>query len=276
MRHLGPVVAALAFSAVIALASVAAQAQQKSAPKSPPPPPAQQKSAPAPQPPPQAPPKPYKPVAVTLPNPVNDASFEAFRKEIVAVAQKKDRAALARLVVAKGFFWEREDGKAAPKKSGADILSQALNLPAKDGSGWEALAGFASDATAAPLPERKEVLCAPADPTFDERELEGLAQSTETDPGDWGYPTRADVEVRETPNATAPVIEKLGLHFVRVLDDESPNAANTAGEWLRVVAPSGKVGFIQADALASLSGAQLCYLKEGTAWKITGIIGGGG
>ena len=99
---------------------------------------------------------------------MDDPSFEAFRKEVAAVAQRKDRPALAKMVVAKGFFWERDDGKAAPKKSGIDILAQALNLPAKDGSGWEALAGFASEATAAPLPERKEVLCAPADPTFDD------------------------------------------------------------------------------------------------------------
>lgn len=269
MRHLAPVLAALAFSTVIAVA--AAQAQQKS-------PQTQQKSGPPPappQPPPPAPPKPYKPVAVTLSAAVNDPSLEAFRKEVAAVAQRKDRPALAKMVVAKGFFWERDDGKAAPKKSGIDILAQALNLPAKDGSGWEALAGFASEATAAPLPERKEVLCAPADPTFDERDLQGLAQTTQTDPSEWGYPTRADVEVRETPNATAPVIEKLGLHFVRVLDDDAPSTANTAGEWLRVVAPSGKVGFIPANMLASLTSAQLCYVKEGNAWKITGIIGGG-
>src|SRR5262249_24071856 len=155
----------------------------------------------------------------------------------------------AKIVVAKGFFWEREDGKPAPKKPGVDILAQALNLAAKDGSGWDALAGFAGEPTAAPLPERKEVLCAPADPTYDERELEELAQTTQTDPLEWGYPLKAGVEVRETPNATAPVIEKLGLNFVRVLDDDSPNAANTAGEWLRVVAPSGKVGFVAGDAL---------------------------
>src|SRR5262249_53059873 len=148
--------AALACAAVLAVAAAApaitiAQAQQKSA---------------APPPPPAAKPKPYKPLPVTLPAPVNDPSFDAFRKDVATVAQKKDRAALAKMVVAKGFFWEREDGKPLPKKSGTDILAQALNLGAKDGSGWDALAGFAAEPTAAPLPERKEVLCAPATPTF--------------------------------------------------------------------------------------------------------------
>jgi len=260
MRHLYPVSLALV-AAVLALAPAAAAQPQKSAP-------------PQQQPPQVAAPKPYKPLAVTLPAPVNDPSFDAFRKEMVAVAQRKDRAALARMVVAKGFFWEREDGKRAPKKSGIDILVQALNLGAKDGSGWEALAGFAAEVTAAPLPERKDVLCAPANPEFDERGLEELAQTTDTDPLEWGYPLRADVEVRETPNATAPAIEKLGMHFVRVLDDDSQSTANTAGEWLRVVAPSGKVGFVPADALTSPAGAQLCYVKEGNAWKIAGLVGG--
>jgi len=276
MHHRVLVSAVLAFSATIALAPAPSVAQgQKGAPAPAP----QQKSAPqqaAPQQaPPVAPPKPYKPLAVTLPAAINDPSFEAFRKDLAGVAQKKDRAGLARMVVAKGFFWERDDGKPAPKKPAIDILAQAVNLAAKDGSGWDAIAGFAAEPTAAPLPERKEVLCAPATPTFDERGLEELAQTTQTDPVEWGYPLRADVEVRETPNATAPVVEKLGLYFVRVLDDDSQSTANTAGEWLRVVAPSGKVGFVAADALTSLAGTQFCYIKEGGAWKIAGLIGGG-
>jgi len=267
MRHLAPISAALAFSVAVLLAPIQGAAEQKSPPQQPAPAAQQQ--------PPPAPPKPYKPLAVTLPTPVNDPSFDAFRKEIGNVAQKKDRAALARMIVAKGFFWEREDGKPAPKKSGIDILAQALNLGAKDGSGWEALAGFATEPTAAPLPERKEVLCAPASPTFDERELEELAKTTDTDPMEWGYPLRGDVEVRETPNASAPVITKLGMHFVRVLDDDAPGGGDTSGEWLRIVAPSGQVGFIAADALTSLAGGQLCYMKDGSAWKIAGLVGGG-
>src|SRR5438270_11402859 len=44
-----------------------------------------------------APIKPYKPLAVTLPAPVNDPSFEAFRKQLADIATRKDRAALAKL-----------------------------------------------------------------------------------------------------------------------------------------------------------------------------------
>jgi hypothetical protein len=259
MRRLNPVSLAVTAAVLASLVAPTAAAQP-------------QKSTPPPQ---SAAPKPYRPLPVTLPAPITDPSFDAFRKEVVSVAQRKDRAALARMVVAKGFFWEREDGKRAPKKSSVDILAQALNLSAKDGSGWEALAGFGAEGTAAPLPERKDVLCAPANPEYDERGLEELAQTTDTDPLEWGYPLRPDVDVRETPSATAPAVEKLGMHFVRVLDDESQSTASTAGEWLRVVAPSGKVGFVPADALTSPAGAQLCFVKEGNAWKIAGMVGGG-
>ena len=42
-------------------------------------------------------------------------------------------------------------------------LAAAINLDAKDDSGWAAIAGYASDPTASPLPDRQGVVCAPAD-----------------------------------------------------------------------------------------------------------------
>ena len=43
---------------------------------------------------------------------------------------------------------------------------------------------------------------------------------------------------------------------------------------LRVVTPSGKTGFVPADALSPLGNDQLCYSKEGGGWKISGFVGG--
>jgi hypothetical protein len=79
------------------------------------------------QPPPPAKPAPYKIVAIKPPQPINDARLETLRKQIGEAVQKKDRAALAKLVVAQGFFWERENGDRADKrKSGADNLGTGL------------------------------------------------------------------------------------------------------------------------------------------------------
>src|SRR2546428_6468956 len=97
-------VAATALAVVGALSAATVLAQQPKAPAQQQP----QQGAPAA-------PKPYKPVAITLPKPVTDPSFEAFRKQLAGIAQKKDRAALARLV-ARSFFWVPEDRDIADRK----------------------------------------------------------------------------------------------------------------------------------------------------------------
>jgi hypothetical protein len=226
--------------------------------------------------PPQPPPGPYQPVMISAPQPVSDPSFEPFRNQISDAARRKDRAALARLVVAQGFFWLGEKGdKADKRKPGIDNLARALNLAAKDGSGWETLAGYASDPTAMPFPEKKDTLCAPADPVFDEKALEELTKATGTTVGDWGYPVQPSIEVRQTAQPNAPVLEKLGTHFLRVIDEPNPPppSANQP-PMLRVVTPSGKTGFVSAEVISPLGNDQLCYVKEAGNWKIAGFIGG--
>jgi hypothetical protein len=239
-----------------------------------PPPPAQgQKGAPQQaQQPPVAPPAPYAALAVSPPKPSTDASLAAFRKELTAIAQKKDRAALAKLVIAKDFFWLKEEGNAAGKKTGIEALATALSLAAKDGSGWETLGEFAADETAAPYPDRPNTVCSPAGPEFDVAALEKLAETSKTDIGDWGFTAAEGVEVRASAAQNAPVVEKLGMQFVRVMPDMAPNASQ---DFMRVVAPSGKVGFVPAEAIHPLGSDMLCYGKDAAgAWKIVGMIGG--
>lgn len=217
-------------------------------------------------------PEPYKPVAVKAPQAVRDPTLEALRKQLGEVAQHKDRAALAKFVVGQGFFWIGEKGDRADKrKTGIDNLAAALGLKNKDAAGWDMLASFADDLTGAPLPNRKDAMCAPADPAFDGKAFNDLLTSTQTDPGDWGYPVSADVEVRATPQANAPVIEKLGSVFIRIATENASNAPT----FLRVVTPTGKTGFVSVDSVAPIGNDQLCYVKEGGDWKIGGYIGAG-
>lgn len=245
--------------------------------KGPPPaPPQAQKGAPQQQqqqqPPPMAPPAPYAAVAVSPPKPYDDPSLAAFRKELGAIAQKKDRPALARLVLAQGFFWLKESGNAAARKTGIEALATALSLAAKDGSGWETLGEFAADETAAPYPDRPNTVCSPAGPQFDAAALEKLAETSKTDIGDWGFTAAEGVEVRAAAAQNAAVIETLGMAFVRVMPDMAPNASQ---DFMRVVAPSGKVGFVAAEAIHPLGSDMLCYGKDAAgAWKIVGMIGG--
>jgi len=221
-----------------------------------------------------APPKPYKPVPVTLAQPSSDASFTAFRKQLADIAGKKDRAALARLVVG-NFFWMGEKGdKADKKKSGIDNLAAAIDLDAKDGSGWEALAAAADEATLEPVPERKGIMCSPANPKFDEMAAEQVAKDTGTDPSEWGYPTKPAVEVHAAAQANAPVIEKLGMHLIRVMPEQpAAGAPEQQMPFIRIVTPSGKVGFVPEESISSFGSDQICYIKDATGWKIAGYAG---
>jgi hypothetical protein len=241
-----------------------------------PPPQQQQRPGQPPQQQSQAP-KPYKPVAITAPAPVSDPSFEAFRKQLAAIAQKKDRKALAALV-ASNFFWMGEKGDKAQKgRPGIENLAKAIQLDAKDGSGWDAIDGFSADPTGSPYSERPNTICAPADPNFNSQEFEALTNATGTDDTDWGFPTQPGLEVRGGPQPNAPVIEKLGLHFVRVMDDEGPGGPPPGGNqmpMLKIVTPSGKVGYVPIDAVSPLVNDQICYVKEASGWKIAGFLGG--
>src|SRR5262249_51564552 len=159
-----------------------------------------------------SPPGPYKPVPVKVAPLITDPALEAFRKQLAEVAQRKDRAALARMVVPKGFFWERDDGQGADaKKSSIENLVAAFNLADPDSPGWDILAQAAADPHVAPDPQKKGVACAPVVPDIDGKAFEALAQQTKTDPAEWAFPYAAGVEVRADPKADAAVIEKLGL-----------------------------------------------------------------
>jgi hypothetical protein len=232
-----------------------------------------QSKAPAQQAPAPLPPGPYKPVAITLPAPLNDPSFDEFRKKLADIAQKKNRSALTALVAA-SFFWVPEDTDLADKKKPAiDNLAKALSLEGADALGWDALAAYAAETTTMPDPQRPGVYCAPAEPAFDEKAADELANATQTDASDWAFPLRDAIEVRSTARQDAPVVDKLGLYLIRVLADDSPANAVLA-TFAKVMTPSGKVGYVPIDAILPIGGEQLCYIKEAGTWKIAGFLGG--
>jgi hypothetical protein len=266
--------------ALLAGAAVVATAQ--SAPAQSPQAPAQRPPAAAARPAPAAPAlpaqKPYKSVAVAIPPAPQDPSFDALRKELADIAKRKDRAALAQKVVAREFFWERDfGGNFDPAKSSIDNLATALALEIDDGSGWDALLAFANETTAGPLPGRPSIICAPAIPQFDEEARNRLIETTETDGIDWNYPRASGLPMRAAPQANAPVVESLGLHFVRVLgfEEKEGDLDPARNAWLRVAGPSGKAGFVAPNTLISSYTDRICYAKAGPAWRIVGYVGGG-
>lgn len=226
------------------------------------------------KPPPPPPIKPYQPVAVTPPAPYNDSSFVAFREQLADVVAKKDRAALVHIVVAQNFFWVQDRDLADKRKAGIDNLAKAINLDAKDGSGWQVLNGYANEPTAAGLPQQKGILCAPAEPTIDPKAFEALGKATGTEPSEWGYPTNGGVDVHAAAQSSSSVIEKLGMILIRVLPDTSQPSNPNEPFLLHVATPSGKSGYIDAQQLSPLGGDEMCYAKDTGGWKIAGYLGG--
>lgn len=253
------------FAAVMAAATTPASAQTKMTPA---------ESA-TPQPAPQlAPPKSYTPLAVRPPQPAPDPTFEQFRKQLADVVKRKDRVALQKLVVSQGFFWEGETGdKASKRKSSFENFASAILLDDKSGSGWEIMAAAAAEPTLEPMEDHKGVMCGPASPQIDEDAFEKLLKATGTDAEEWGFPRDKGLEVRAAPKPNAPIIETLGLHLVRVLPDDNADP-NQPPPMLKVVGPSGKVGFVPIAALLPVVFDQVCYTKDSGGWKIAGYTGG--
>ena len=222
-----------------------------------------------------APPAPYKPIPITAPAPADDSSFAAFRKQLADLASRKDRAGLAKLVVDQGFFWEGESGdKADNKKSGIDNLAAATAFDGKENFGWDAIGAAAQEPTLEPYADRKGVMCGPAGPKFDEKALDETTKATQTDLSEWGFPSKAGVEVRDAAQPNAPVVDKLGLNLVRVMPQETAAGATQPPTFMRVVTPAGKVGYVPMETIAPLAADQMCYLKDAGGWKIAGYIGG--
>ena len=89
------------------------------------------------------------------------------------------------MIVAKDFFWVQDHDLADKHKTGIDNLAKAIDLDAKDGSGWDALDSYANQPTAAELPQQKGIVCAPAEPGIDANAFQALGQATGTDPSEW-------------------------------------------------------------------------------------------
>jgi hypothetical protein len=222
--------------------------------------------------------KPYQAVAVRVPAGPGDPSFAAFRTDLAAVARTRLFATLARYVVPRGFFWERDFAKGFdPKKSSAENLAAAISLERGSGSGWQTLAAFAAEPGATEIPASPGVLCAPAQPVFDSEDFERLTGATRSNASEWGYPRAPNISVRKRPRPESAVVETLGAHFVRIVRFETApaNPAPFRTAWARVATPSGKIGFVAPDTLMPLGAPRLCYIKDITGrWRITGFIGG--
>jgi hypothetical protein len=219
--------------------------------------------------------KPYRAVAVSLPPAPADPRFAAFRHQLAAVAKSRVYAQLVGLVAREDFFWDGDfSGGFDPQGSSAENLAAAVRLESDGGSGWKALAAFAAIGRATRLPSHPGVVCVPPEPDYDFFDFDQLLSATGTHAADWRYPREDAVALRAAPRPTAPLVEVLGLYFVRRLEAGTGATAQAArAPWLPIAAPSGRTGYAAAAMLLPLRGDRLCYSKDVMGrWQIAGYI----
>jgi hypothetical protein len=235
-------------------------------------------AAPAAADPPVRPPKPYRVVAITPPAAFNDASFEAFRRTLAAVAKDRVYAELTRLLEPQTFFWERDFAQAFDaRRPAVDNLAAAIGLEHADGTGWRTLAAFAAERAVEPLVSRSGVVCAPAPPRYDGVAFARMLDEAHGADLDWTSPRADSTPVHATPQAGTAVVGSIGLHLVRRLGFEGSKGAIVAAnsQWTQVVTPAGQVGFVAPGSLLSLASERLCYGKDAVGrWQIAGYIAG--
>jgi hypothetical protein len=226
----------------------------------------------------ERPPKPYPVVAITLPAETADPSLWAFRETLAAVARSRLYAELARLVEPQAFFWERDFAhEFDPRRAAVDNLAAAIRLEHADGTGWQALAAYAAEPAVEPLVSRPGVVCAPAPPIYDGIAFARMLDETYGADFDWTYPRSDGTPIRSAPEAGAPLLDTLGLHFVRRLGIAQADgaAASNRNRWARIVTPAGLLGFVAPGSLGSLKSERLCYSKDAIGrWRIAGVIAG--
>ena len=226
------------------------------------------------------PPKPYAPVAITLPAASDDASFATFRAALAAVAKRRIYAELAQLVLAQGFFWDRDFGHGFdPRKPAVDNLAAAIRSNIATAAAGTCSRRLAAEAAVEPLDSRPGVVCAPARPAYDGVAFDPSCSTRPTPTGiDWAYPRAAETPIRAAPQPAAAAIGTLGLHFVRLLGFEGPDSEPAPGrtQWARVAAPDGSGRLRRPQQPAVADHRTLCYIKDVVGgWRIAGYVAGG-
>jgi hypothetical protein len=84
------------------------------------------------------------------------------------------------------------------------LATEALGLDETDAPGWDAMAAYAVETTVMADDQRTGVFRAPAQPDYDERAADALANATQTEATNWSFPLRDGIEARSAAKQDAP------------------------------------------------------------------------
>jgi hypothetical protein len=212
-----------------------------------------------------------------------DPAFEAMRKSFAGAVARKDANAVFDLI-APGFVWTvggALSGDYDPSRSalhhfkvlfGFREYGKDVDGGVADGPYWSSLTTFANEQTYYQT-ESGNLVCSPlAASVENEDTMEEARNKVETDDGAEWYFVLRDTPVARAVNDRGLPIARLNQEAVPILSvhpkAEEGKEAPTPTHF-EVLLPSGRAGWIPAEAALPLDTGRLCYIAvPGGAWKI--------
>jgi hypothetical protein len=142
-----------------------------------------------------------------------------------------------------------------------------------DGPRWDVLTAFAADGSYSQVTEGGNLVCSPISAEFDDEEYQRAREAIEPDDDgvEW-YFTTTEVTVTKSPDNHSQPIGQLNGIAVPLLDvfpAAVENQPTPPATYVKILMPSGKVGWIPAEVARPLSSDRLCYAKTPSGeWKI--------
>lgn len=209
-----------------------------------------------------------------------DAAFNNFRKQLIEAVNKKDSATLFSLV-APGFVPTMNNMLTSDFDAGRDAQHNfrvvfGFRPAGKDaddsvegGPFWEALAVFVNENTYYQL--KPNLICSPMAASIVEPEAFEKARAAIDTPEEiatW-YFTLRPTPVQKSPQDNGPAVAQLSLEAVAILKAEPAAETGQTPTHFEILLPSGRTGWIAADAVRPLQADQLCYAQTAKGeWKI--------
>jgi hypothetical protein len=209
-----------------------------------------------------------------------DAAFEKFRKQFMSAVDSKDLNALSALV-APGFVWLTNSALASDYDPGRDAqhtfrvvfgfraVGNSADGDVEGGPFWSILKGFADDDSFNQISDSGNLVCSPNTASAVNTEVyERAAGRVEEafEGAQWVFLLRT-TSVTKAPDDTGTPIGKIGIEAVPVISSY-PEKADVATHF-EILLPSGRRGWIPANAARPMQGDRLCYvLTPSGDWKI--------
>jgi hypothetical protein len=196
-------------------------------------------------------------------NPVDEApkdpSFKAFRDRLLAAVRQQDETVL----------YESLDPKITNSFGGEGGVTE-FNTLWKMGEErtklWDELATILSMGGSFSGPGIvPKTFCAPY--------VYSAFPDVQLDATNYAVITGTGVRVRTQPSLNAPIITSLSYDIVE-LDHEPAASGEANSEWVRIVAPNGKKGYVFGKYIRSPMDYRACFEKKQGKWKMIALVAG--